>query len=215
MRMAVVAFVIVGCGPAVLPPPAAPAREMPAMEAPQPEAGKGQVAIAADEPSLVEEVTGHFEGVGADGFPVDGLTYRTVCPVTPCIANVELGSRDVRLTSLADPEHSGTGTIVVGDQPSAYRYALGHNTGPAVGRQFGGAYALTFGGLGVIGGAILIGIGQPHELDVNGNPSTGPNLRPWGMATAVVSTALIAYGWHLLRGSEGHAQEGTGVQWTP
>jgi hypothetical protein len=215
MRMVAVAVVIVGCGPAVLPPPAAPERVIPAMEAPRPEAGKAQVAIAADEPARVEEVTGHFEGVGAEGDAVEGLTYRTLCPVTPCIANVELGPRDIRLTSLVDPEHAGTGTILVGEQPTAYRYALGHNTSPAVGRQLGGIFALTYGGLGVIGGSILLGVGQTTDTDVYGNTTPGTNFRPWGAATLVLSSALIVYGVHLLRDTGGQVQDGTGVQWTP
>ena len=207
----------VGCTPTVLPPPQVPERLLPDLPGPppEPEPNKSQVTIVADEPSTVEEVTGTYEGVDVEGYAVSGLTYATVCAQTPCVTNLAHGDHVLRLTSLADAEHNGTGTISVGERPIAYRYALGHNIEPHGGRLVGGGFLLVYGIMDVIGGPILIGIGKETETNFDGTPGATHDWRPLGVGMTVVGIGLIALAWHMMHHSEGSQQEGAGVQWTP
>jgi hypothetical protein len=208
-----VTSLVSGCLPEALPPPVAPEQVMPPLPAAAPqEAGKGQATIDADEPALVEEVTGHAEGITPDGWPVSELTYRTVCPATPCAANLELGDHDLRFTSLADPSHgSGTGSITVGPQPTNYRYALGHNVDPTL----GWIAPFILGTGAVVAGITFTAIGQTTTLDDHANTIPGPNVRPAGLVTMGVGVALTTLALYLWSHDRGATQPGTGVQWTP
>lgn len=169
-----------------------------------PTAGNGQVTFAADEPAIVEEITGHVEGVTSGGRFVSGLSYQTACPQTPCVANLPLGPHDLRITSLSDPTHVGMGSIIVGPQPTDYRYALGHNIYPEV---VGGALALSAGICGLFVGPVFIAVGN------TGN--NGPNFTPYGYGALIGGLALTALGAILIANGRGTTQDGTGLQWTP
>jgi len=204
MRRVLAAFLAASCAPNVLPPPAVPEQVMPPMAASAPaEPNMGVVAIATDEPSIVEEITGHMEGVTSGGRVVSGLTYKTVCRQTPCATDLAFGGHDLRMTSLTDPNHNGTGSITVGPQPIDYRYALGHN----LDAHMGGIGAISLGFTAMVIGPVFIGIGNAG--------GSGPNFTPYGYASLLGGIALTVLGGLLLSAGRGTMQDGTGVQWTP
>ncbi len=161
--------------------------------------GSGNVTIStAGEPALVEEVTGRVEATSGDGY--DGITYRTVCPATPCKAELVPGDHALKLTSLADPLHNGTGTLTVDTQPLVYRYQLGHQTQQPL---RGSLFLLPLGTLALTLGGFVAGVG----------PSSTERWIGGGMMTA--GAALVVLGAKLLSGARGEVQNGTGIQWTP
>jgi hypothetical protein len=192
-----------GCGLIrELPPPPSPDRVAPILpeESPAP-AGMGQVAIATstDEPALVEEVTGHMEGIASDGTFVSGLTYQTVCSSTPCLATLPVGEHAVRLTSLQDPNHSGSGSLEISPQAMNYRYALGHQEDHA-GALVGGILLLSLSPVALVPGLLVLN-----------NSSTGEKIG--GGALLVTSAALAIVGTIVLHHATFISQEGTGVEW--
>ena len=217
MRRAMAAVLIASCMPTSVPPPIVPEKVLPpsvptAAAAPPP--GKGQVTIAtvdeATRPALVEEVTGHVEGVAGDGSVIDAMTYAKVCPATPCVADLGLGEHTLRFTSLADPHDGGTATISVGDQPSAYRYAMGHNTDPTPAL---GLAAFTVGVNATVIGLVLVGLGD--QRDHPNAPFGAADYAPAGLITAVAGAVLTGFGIHWLATRTGTTQPGAGVQWVP
>jgi hypothetical protein len=230
MRRAVAAIALAGCMPVTVPPPTVPEPVLPQMVAaapPPPLPGQGQVTIAtvddADEPALVEEVTGHYEGTASDGSAVDGLTFGMVCAATPCQVNLPVGDHLLRFTSLVDPQNGGAATITAGAQPSAYRYALGRTTGPTyVGATIA---AFTVGTAATTLGFLMVGLGKQTDVPnscfaMEGPNCAGPfpttNYTTAGAITAVAGLALTALGvYWVSKHFAGSVQPGAGVQWTP
>jgi len=202
----------------MLPPPATPDRVVPQVATQgEPPAGMGQVTIGivGDEPSIVEAVTGHFEGVTSSADVASGLVYETVCKQTPCVANLSIGDHDLRITSIQDDSHTGSATITIGPQPSVYRYALGRSVNHTS-RVIWGAQGLAWGVLGF--GASTIGlVAQYKNLCANCAP-VGP-ANPVAVVSLVVgmiaSGGLAAVGAYLVGKPMLDLQEGTGVQWVP
>jgi hypothetical protein len=193
-----------------LPPPAPPARVMPSVPGPMPapEPNHGIVTIDADEPSTVEQVTGTYSTVADDGTVASGLTYKTVCSATPCVANLRLGPHDLELTSNLDPMHNGQTTITVGEQPSVLRYALGHNWSPPLAPGLGlmiGGIAATFGGAFT---AAFAGENNGGGLNTTGYV---------GLGATVVGTVALVVGVRMIMNTAfgGTVQSGTATQWTP
>ena len=194
-----------GCAPTVLPPPQAPAPLPPPVAV-----GDGQVAIdtVGSSPAVVEEITGHYEGMTAGGYGVDGLTYRTVCRATPCVASLEPGDHDLRFTSLVDAHDGGTATITAAAQPTAFRYAMGHSTDPSV----GWILPFTLGDMATITGLTLLAIGHADGITPQGMP-TSSNVTPAGEVTLAVGVGLTAFALYLWSKERGSVQAGTGYQW--
>ena len=195
-----------GCVPTVLPPVEAPT-QIPVTAGPPPgppPAGEGQVAIdtASGEPSAVEEITGHVETMTPHGNFLDGLTFRTVCQQTPCLATLPLGNHDLRITSLRDPTHGGTGSVNVTEQPTDYRYALGHALVPS---------HVGFIPLGLGVGAMIVGVSAIAQGSMDPSPSS--IATPLGVGALVVGAVASAIGAYLLTSEHGEVQQGTGIQW--
>ena len=200
-----VAALVSSCTPTMIPPPPEPARFVPELASlGPPPPGKGQITINADKPSLVEQVTGHYEGV-ARGHRITGLTFATVCPSTPCVANVDLGEHPLRLTSLADANDNGDATISVGPQPSAFNYNLGHNVAADV--RWVAPISLAIPAL--ITGLVFAALGQPGGSTVD----PAPNFRPLGFGLLIGGGALTALAIWMGQQNNGSTQNGTGVQW--
>jgi hypothetical protein len=199
--------------PAVLPPPAAPAQDMPELASPPlpPPPGSGQVVIAADEPSRVEQVIGHTAGSYDDGtgtwLPYDEPVYAPVCNVTPCVTSLAFGAHDLTFTSTIDPMHRGTGSVTAGAAPVDHRFALGRDD---LMPHF------TSGLLTTAAGSTLFMTGV-FLFAFTTTPAQPFGSGPWpivGLSTAVIGGALTALGVHWLK-DPGTTQPGTGVQWTP
>ncbi len=198
---------VVGCAPAVLPPAEVPTQIPVTVDAPPPaSAGEGQVAIdtASGEPSAVEEITGHVETMTPHGNFLDGVSFRNVCAQTPCVATLPLGQHDLRITSLRDPTYGGTGSVTVTEQPTDYRYELGHALVPS----HSGFIPI---GLGV--GAMIVGAATIAQGSLSPDPSS--MTTPLGVGALVVGAVVTAIGAYLVTSERGEVQQGTGIQWTP
>jgi hypothetical protein len=203
------AWSMVGCGIAAqLPPPEAPDQVMPPVSAnAAPGAGDGQATLDADEPSSVDEYAGDTSYIDGDGNEQSSPTYTPVCAATPCVANLVPGPHQLRFTSNADDNHFGIGTVTVGAQPTDYRFALGHNDlNPHFTR---GLFTTVGGATAALGGIFMYAFTQQP-----GSPSPSSSVGTAGLITALVGAAITVLGVHWL-GDPGHAQDGTGVQWTP
>jgi hypothetical protein len=199
---------VAGCMPTVLPPPTVPDRVLPPGVAP----AQGETAIVTvSDPALVEEVTGRYEGVTDGGHGVTGFTYRTVCVTTPCVAVLPPGPHDLRFTSLADTHNSGTAIVTAtSQQPTAYRFAMGHSTDPRIGWLI----PFSFGSMGVVAGIALTAIGNVQGLTAEGM-KTSTDVQTPGLITLGIGVVLVALGAYLWNRERGSVQDGAGVQWTP
>jgi hypothetical protein len=207
--IAALCSLVVGCAlPIQLPPPAEPARVMPALSAPAPEPGQGQVAIDADEPSTVERYTGDTTYIDTDGNMQTAAVYAPVCSATPCVTTLAFGDNALRLTSNLDPNHSGIGTVSVAEQPTDYRFALGHND---ISPHFvSGLFTVVGGATVAMSGLFAYAFTQKQSEGLAPQGAWGVG----GLVALGVGTAITALGAYLL-GDPGHAQAGTAVQWTP
>jgi hypothetical protein len=210
---ALIALVLGGCE-RQLPPPATPDRVLPHAPAPlgPPAQGMGQVTIdTVFEPAHVEEITGRTEIALTHG-EIEGVTLRDVCLTTPCSANLLFGPRQLRFTSLQDPQRSGIGTLVVGAQPSAYRFALGHRTESA-GPRLAGVLTLVGGLVLPLTGVPLYAIGS--ATDAHTHMATSPAIADTGIGLIATGGALLVTSIVLLTISRPEVQQGTGIQWIP
>jgi hypothetical protein len=198
--------------PVVLPPPATPRPTMPERGASTPpaEANKAAVSLVADEPSLVEEITGHYEGIDSQGFGIDGSTYATLCPATPCVVNLGFGDHQLRITSLVDPHDAGTDTLTVPPHPIDYRMNLGHSTDP----RFAWILPLTLGGMSLSAGIVFTALGDVKGFD-NKGMETSTNVRPVGIGMMIGGAALTAFALWLWHHESGTQQPASALVWTP
>jgi hypothetical protein len=150
------------------------------------------------QPAVVEESTSRLEAEDYDGNVILGTNYRRVCPTTPCSVDLPLGVHSLRFTGLRDDTWAGEGEVTIGNETTAYRYALGHN----VTRR---AYQL----LGVFG----IALGVPALVFGTGFAVFVPP-NPAGVGVALGGGALIALGALLNVLFPYEHQNGTGAQWT-
>jgi hypothetical protein len=197
-----------------LPPPAAPERVLPNAPAPlgPPAQGMGQVTIdTVFEPAHVEEITGRTEIALAQG-EVEGITLRDVCLTTPCSANLLYGPRQLRFTSLQDPQRSGMGVIVVGAQPSIYRYALGHRS-ESSGARLAGVLLLAGGLILPLTGVPMYAVGMQTDPQTKQPRSTG--VADAGIGLMATGGAMLVTSIVLLSISRPEVQNGTGIQWIP
>jgi hypothetical protein len=209
--MPVLALVLTAGCVHVLPPPPEPERVVPASYAPAPPAPQGTSPLILDtpaEPATVEEVTGHYEGTDSRGHSMEGSTYRNVCASTPCAANLELGQHVLRFTSLVDPLNGGTGVVLAGPRPSAYRYAMGHGD---PGKAMVGLVTTSLGVAAASAGFAFFLSGTmtdsiTHQQSSPGEASAGTGLMVGGGVLAVAG-AVMAFLWGP------RVQNGTGVQW--
>jgi hypothetical protein len=195
----------------VLPPPSVPDRVLPPSYAPAPAPPQGTSQIILDTPgqaATVEEITGRYEGSDSRGHSVEGATYRTVCASTPCAANLELGQHALRFTSLVDPLNGGTGVVLAGSQPSAYRYAMGRNE---PGNALMGLLIASLGGAACSGGITLYFAGSSTNLITRQQSSPSEATAGIGLivggGVVAVAGAVMAFLWGP------RLQNGAGVQW--
>jgi hypothetical protein len=163
-----------------------------------PPAGKSIVLIDADRPAEVDEVTGTVSGyaMGRRGYAY-GIATRPIC-MTPCATHLDQGFHE--LVFRTDGGWGGTAQLTVGDQPTAFRYALGHSDAH-LGARIGAATALSFG-------ITSVAVGLPLWASSDGSVSNvGMYLSGGGAALTVLGAVLLAI-------YRGEYQPGTGMQWT-
>jgi hypothetical protein len=204
---------LAGCA-VQLPPPATPAKIMPQAPPPPgpPAQGMGQVTLdTVAEPASVDAITGFTEFSLRHG-DVVGVNVQPVCPSTPCVADLPLGTRQLIFSSIGDPNHSATATVSVGAQPSVFRGALGHND-PHTAQLTGGALASGFGFMLASSGLVLHFVGSSTDPVTHAPRSEG--LSHAGNGLLIAGGALLVAGIVLMATGAPEYQQGTGIQWTP
>lgn len=208
---ALCASLVAGC----LPPPAKPAAVMPPLAPVPPVPGWSQVALDADEPSVVQVKTGEHESVTSEGgsrgmgfwnstggtYVTTNDTYETLCTPTPCAIHLRPGTYDLRITSNRDASHAATGTLTVAQQPVDYRVALGRRHAPS--RE---------AGIGVLTAGVVLLFVAGFFASSRSGPGTRADYALGGAGAVGFGTGL----WMLFSNSYGGIEQpGAAVQWTP
>jgi hypothetical protein len=199
----VVAMATTGCWNN-LPPPAAPAKVLPApaVELGPPPPGASTVLFDADRPAQVIEVGPTMQASGL-GWGASATMTRPLC-LTPCAVHLAQGTHQLVFQPAGANSWAGDGIVQVGQNPVAYRYALGHSH-PRIGARVGG-WVLVGIGLGLTAtGALYWSFGNDSRL--------GSDLTSYGEVQTFVGTGLVVAGAVMLSIFRPELQPGAGVQW--
>jgi hypothetical protein len=189
-----------GCGATRLPPPAAPPRVLPSVQASGPPApGRGRVILDVEgDRAVVEDVQGgSVAASGAGHFFGGSLEVSQRLCVTPCVVDLAPGPHTLRFSSVTDEDRSSDGYVNIDEGVSAYRERLGVHSHHQLKRGFGIA-SVVVGGMFVLSGAAA--------------PDNGIDSRPRAEMLGV-GAGLAILGWYLIHTSPSYDQEGSGVQW--
>jgi hypothetical protein len=187
-------FAMGGCYVQSCPPPAAPARSMPALASPLPEVApdKTRVVISTDVPARV--IVRRRKGDGSGDFygGEEVWTEQVVCEQTPCAVTAPRGNHQLKFEGLDDGGRSSTAkvsfdgeTVVVNHTLGQQRvdwarpvglgllgagvasliFVLSSSEGHSMSGEVGNVFLL--GGLGsvIVGGVVLSASGPPSTQD--------------------------------------------------
>jgi hypothetical protein len=182
--------------PAELPPPAAPAQEVPAAAANLGPAAPGRQWVVLDTPgdtAKVSTVVGSVNGTTAKGYEVTGEATRDLC-ITPCVADLRVGMHTLVFASTTDPTRSDRVDVQAQTNPLVVRDVMPQG-GPTPTYTAG---VLT-GGIGfalAVAGAVMAPVGahmkSVESADHLGTPSSG--LEDAGFAMLGVGGAMMVLG---------------------
>ncbi|MEO8797236.1 MAG: hypothetical protein ABI551_05065 [Polyangiaceae bacterium] len=195
-----------------LPPPAAPAHEMPNASVEVPPEVEGQATVVVDVtngPARVDEVIAQEAAATSNGVVAYGELTRNVCLTTPCAVNLDYGQHNFRFTGTSDNERYGSGVVTAGRTDSVFRHTMGEHSsgGPVHGI---GVATTSLGILGALVGASLLGTGALIQTsDTNGSGS-GSGLTTGGGVT--LGIGLVAIGIGMMVASPTTNQEGSSTQ---
>ncbi|MBX3204214.1 MAG: hypothetical protein KF764_04045 [Labilithrix sp.] len=186
-----------GCGPERLPPPSAPAREVPAdldLPTEPPPAGAGRVVIDANgERAKVIEITGSATAA-AGNYRATIIGLRPIC-TTPCVVDLPYGTHPLVLRSTTDPTRTSEVELDVGAKPKIVRHTLGERKDGGAAHTIGSS-ALVLGVVAALTGGLLWGLGELASKP--GQPSslvgTGQVITGIGAAGIVLSIPLLVVG---------------------
>jgi hypothetical protein len=203
--LAVILVITQACSPVqTLPPPAAPDRSLPRLEAPLPPAGGGlaRVIVSTDVPARVERVLAITEMPMRRYGTTDVPSLGVLCESTPCVVTLPYGDYELNFTSLQDPARVSSTTLRVQGDPVVLKHALGqerHASGQAIGATLMVTGALLLGGM-------LALAARPHS-----SSSNDAALRGLGIAGATG----IGIGGLVMMASPTVRQEGSTSQFSP
>lgn len=182
-----------------LPPPAAPAREIPseiAEEARRRRAVEGRGTIVLD----VVDGVGSVEDLGTEA---DGARTTTVCASTPCVVDLAVGEHRLAF------HHEGRDdevTLTVGGAPRVLRHVMSYDSG-----EHQEYLALALGGL-TIGGGLSPIFGTLASIDGNDLQPPDVGLILGGaLAGAAIVTGIVGVVMMLVQPRE--VREGLSLQW--
>jgi hypothetical protein len=206
----------VACGDVQLPPPVAPAKELPTPpELPDdrtPE-GAGRVVLdASGEKARVVEIAGAT--VESRGYQFQLVAQRAICASTPCVVDVPRGPHRFVFVSHSDPTHMSDTEIDVGSRTKVVRHALGERIEHGALKAGSGA-ALTLGTLGAItGGSILLVGAIVSSSPSTSDPNKGSGLVGAGGAVLGISAGVLALGITLGILGRTEVRQGSTTEWT-
>lgn len=199
-----------------LPPPAAPAHEMPSASIEVPPAVDGQATVVVDVtngPARVDEVIAQEAAATSNGVVAYGELTRNVCLTTPCAVNLDFGQHKFRFTSTSDGERYGTGVVTAGRSDSVFRHTMGeHSNGGSV--HGIGLAATSLGVLGALVGGSLLGTGALIQSSDTAGTGSGSGLTTGGGVTLGIGLGLMAIGIGMMVASPTTNQEGSSTQFT-
>lgn len=203
-----------------LPPPPAPAQDMPkaVSNVPPDIEGKSRVVIdVTNGPAQVDEVLATAQSAATDGrhtYVSYGEITRPVCLTTPCTVNLDYGQHNLRLVSKTSDQVGSVGTVDVGQSDSVFRHTMGQqSSGGAV--HAIGVTSATLGILGALTGGTLLLVGAASSSSDDGTGSSGGSgLTSVGAVTLGISAGLLALGIGMMIASPPTTQEGSSTQFS-
>ncbi len=201
---------VLGCSAEHLPPPAAPAREVPQVDVPvePPAHGTGRIVLETNgERAKVVEVTGSAMAASG-GYRATVIGLRPLC-TTPCVVDLPYGSHPLLLASTTDATRTSELELEVGAKPKVVRHTLGERKDGGAARTVG-ATLLTLGVTAALTGALLWGIGAAVSDSGHDSGLVGPGqiLTASGGAGILFAVPLLIVG----RPTE---RPGATTEWTP
>jgi hypothetical protein len=202
-----------------LPPPPAPAQELPKPVAnvPPDVEGKSRVVIdVTNGPARVDEVMATAQSEATDGrhtYVSYGEITRPVCLTTPCAVNLEYGQHNLRLVSTNKDDVGSVGTVDVGQSDSVFRHTMGQqSTGGAVHAL--GTTSTILGLTGAILGGSFLLVGAISSGSNPDGTSSGGGITTAGEVTLGIGVGLLALGIGMMIASPPTSQEGASTQFS-
>jgi len=195
------AFVQFACSERELPPPQAPSRDLPPVEARTDLPADDQTRLLLDangEPAKVSEVTTWSSSTalistGAHWGTAFGYSdlQRPVC-LTPCFTDFAPGLHRLRFVS-EDGKRSGTADVQVGSHARVLRIALGRNE-PTKGSQVGALVTTVIGASMLLVGGLLVS--SADNIDASNQADV--QQRGFTLLGLGAGTVLVGLPWFLL-----------------
>jgi hypothetical protein len=160
----------IACSPAILPPPAPPPREMPAVRSDlgsvQP--GKQRVLLdTAGDQARVSEITSHSQTVTPRGYVLDSERDRPLC-ITPCAVDLGLGLHDLSFQSTTNLRRGSDVEVQVQGDPLVVRHTMAELETPNPVAKGIGVGLIALGSVGIIAG-IPLTMGGAFERSTGGS----------------------------------------------
>jgi hypothetical protein len=197
------------CSPAILPPPAPPPREMPAVRANLGAVAPGKERVLLDTPddqARVSEITSHSQTVTTRGNVLESEHDRPLC-ITPCAVDLNLGLHDLSFQPTTNPRRGSDVEVQVQGDPLVVRHTMADLQTPNPVVKGIGIGMIAVGGTGLIAG-IPITMGGAFERATGGSQQVmlvnggqmvtqtpGPKgLENAGFATLGLGAAVLVIG---------------------
>ncbi len=206
---------LLACGEIQLPPPAAPAKMLPAPPEvpsdPVPEGGGRLVLDANGEQARVVEVAGTT--VQSRGYTFNFIAQRPVCASTPCVVDVPRGPHHLLFLSKTDENRGSDVELDVGARPRVIRHAMGERIEHGA-LKAGSNVALTLGILGAItGGSVMFAGALSSGVSSDPTSNAGNGTLTAGGAVLGISAGVLALGITLGILGRTEVRKGSTTEW--
>jgi hypothetical protein len=198
---------LTACGPREMPPPAAPAHEVPDVAAklgPTP-AGRQWVVLDTPDDSAQVSSVSQVTGTTPRGYEIAGEATHNLC-TTPCVVDLRPGPHTLLFTT-DDASRTDHLDIVVEDAPLVVRHVLERTEG----RSAGGSILAGMGGSAAFAGGMLALLGQVTE-NARGSTS-GPGLKNAGLGLLAIGGVALVGGLVLQFFQRGKHTPAATTQW--
>lgn len=190
-----------------LPPPAAPAKTLPAIDYSGPvEPGTGRIVLDVEgDQARVTRVRGASVSAGGLGRAFGGsMEVSQVLCVSPCASDLPVGQHTLRLASTTDPERTAEIYVNVVPGKTGVRAVLGQSQSKTGRRILGWLTAAV---------AAFVDLGAIAVVSASGNEfKAGPSIRS-KVGISVTGLAISGLAAWLLGTSTSVSQPGNATQW--
>jgi hypothetical protein len=202
-----------------LPPPPAPAQELPkpVSNVPPELEGKSRVVIdVTNGPARVDEVLATAQSEATDGrhtYVSYGEITRPVCLTTPCAVNLDYGQHNLRLVSTNKDDVGSVGTVDVGQSDSVFRHTMGQQSNGGAVHALGTTSTILGLTGAILGGTFLL-VGAASSSANPDGTSSGGGITTAGEVTLGIGVGLLALGIGMMIASPPTSQEGASTQFS-